>query len=71
MLASKCRDPGSGPDLSMRELCWTEWHWDGFVVDRVELGRVCGGQWHWDRFVVDRVELGRVCSGQSGTGTGL
>ena len=42
-------------------LCWTEWHWDKFVLDRVALGQVCVGQsgngtglwwteWHWDRF---------------------
>ena len=71
MLASKCRDPGSGPDLSMRELCWTEWHWDGFVVDRVELGRVCGGQSGTGTGLWWTVALGQVCGGQSGAGTGL
>jgi hypothetical protein len=40
-------------------LCWTEWQWDSFIVDRVALGQNCGGlssaatklwwtEWHWD-----------------------
>ena len=59
-------DSGAGTGL-----CWTEWHWDRFVLDRVALGQVCVGQsgtgtglcwteWQWDRFVVDGMALGQV-----------
>ena len=44
MLASNCKDLGSAPEQSMRELWCTEWHWDRYVMDRVALGQVCGGQ---------------------------
>ena len=52
-------------------LCWTEWHWDIFVLDRVVLGHLCWTEWHWDIFVLDRVALGHICVGPSGTGTFL